>query len=471
VRPDSAIDFGSAGTAGGGMLSGRGGGGMAGAGSGSGGIGEGGTAGRGPRSGGGGAGTSGVGGAGASAQQLFPCIEDWPSRPPGGNERASSLPATPTTLWTNALPSSTGLGGIGRGMAITGTGVAFASGYTLLIYDGSGNLIASVSKPQPSGYVSSPVSGPDGSLFFADSIAAYRVDGVGKPIWQTPIGVNQVPGSGTPPQPALDPGDRLHISAMDGNLWTFRAESGEVLWNVSLGLLHNAPRYINVGFGRVLVLDRSGIAAAGPGTEAYGFMAADTGAWIGEVVGQGLFLMGGYDLGVLIARGTQTYDLSIYDKCGSFRWRVPGDYPVPLAITFDDDLIVMDRAPSGAGTYSFALRRFSKDGELRVGPVPISDQSCGSTFVGADDTFYYVGYLPSGPSAGYRLWAFDGSLNQKWVIPFPFCPEAAVLADSGRIFAARTGQLTAVQTTSPGPARVSWGQNGRDARATFWLGP
>jgi hypothetical protein len=47
------------------------------------------------------------------------------------------------------LPSSTALGGIGRGMAVTGTGVAFASGYTLLIYDGDGNLVASVSRPQP----------------------------------------------------------------------------------------------------------------------------------------------------------------------------------------------------------------------------------------------------------------------------------------------------------------------------------
>jgi hypothetical protein len=200
-------------------------------------------------------------------------------------------------------------------------------------------------------------------------------------------------------------------------------------------------------------------------------MAADTGAWIGEVVGQGLYIIGGYDLGILVARGTEKSDVSVYDTCGSFRWSVPGDYAVPLAITFDDDLIVMDRTPSGAGADSFALRRFSKDGELRAGPVPISDQACGSTFVGSDDTFYYVGYVPSGPSQGYRLWALDSSLDQKWVIPFPFCPEAAVLADDGRIFAVRTGQVAAVQTTSPGPARVSWGQIGRDARATRWLAP
>jgi hypothetical protein len=354
-------------------------------------------------------------------------------------------------------------------MAVTGSGVALASGYTLLVYDGDGGVVASLAKPQPTGYISSPVAGADGSLYFADSMAAYRVDGLGGPIWQKPLGASQM-ATGAPRAPALDPAGRLHVSAMDGNLWTFRAEDGEPLPSVALGLWQNAPRYINIGFGNILVVDRSGIAAAGPGIAAYGLMSADTGSWVGEVTGEGLYILGGYDLGVLVARGSEPSDLSIYDTCGTFRWRVPGNYAVPLAITFDDDLIVMDRTPTGAPSphsYSFALRRFSKDGALRAGPMPVPDQACGSTFVGADDTFYYTTWS----ATENRLIAFDSSLTQLWSIPFPFCPVAAVLADGGKIFVAQTGQIAAVQTTSPGPARVSWAQIGRDARATLWLAP
>lgn len=412
-----------------------------------------------------GGGGSGTGGATAP---LFPCIQDWPARS-AGVAKAAPLVVQTGILWTKALPTSTAAAAIGRGMAVTGSGVAFASGYTLLVYDGDGGLVASVPKPQPTGYISSPVAGPDGSLYFADSMATYRVDGMGGPIWQQPLGASQT-ATGAPRAPALDPAGRLHVSAMDGNLWTFRAEDGLVVSSVSLGLWQNTPRYINSGFGNILIVDRSGIAAAGSGIGAYGLMAADTGSWVGEVTGDGLYIIGGYDLGVLVGRGTDTSDLSVYDACGNFRWRVPGNYAVPLAITFDDDLIVMDRTPTGApspNNYSFALRRFSKDGALRAGPVAVSDQFCGYSFVGADDTFYYAG----GASDGYRLRAFDASLNQTQVIPFPFCPVAAALADSGKIFAARTGQLAAVQTTSPGPARVSWAQIGRDARATLWLAP
>lgn len=166
---------------------------------------------------------------------------------------------------------------------------------------------------------------------------------------------------------------------------------------------------------------------------------------------------------------TETTEVSVLDPCGQLRWRVPGSHAVPLAITFDDDLIVLDRTPTGGNQHSFALRRFSKDGVLRAGPVRVTDTFCGQSFVGADDTFYYTG----GASDGYRLHAFDSSLHEIWAIPFPHCPDSAVLGPDGKLFTARgtDGRLVAIQTTSPGPGGVSWGQVGRDARATRWLTP
>lgn len=471
------MDDGSGGVAGYGGLTGAAGrSGAGGAANGAGGSGLGGSAGGAGAAGRPSGGTGGTGEAGSAggggfgggpAGPLFSCIDGWPNRPAGSDEKGTSLIVNPTTLWTKVLPASTAAGAIGRGMAVTGTGFALTSGYTLLIYDGDGNLTASVEKPQESGYISTPVSGSDGTLYFADSVAAYRVDGKGKSIWETPLGVNQVVGSGAPRQPALDPVGRLHISAMDGKVWTIRAEDGQAISTADLGLRRNAPRYISGGFGNVQLVDRAGITSSGADGEAYGLMTADTGLWVGEVIAP-WYIIAGYEIGVVISRA---FDLSIYDKCGSFRWKVPGSYAGPAAVTFNDDLIVIDRTPTGSGVDSIAFRRFSKDGELRAGPVPSTDIPCGSSFVGADDTFYYIGYTQSGPSQGYRLWAFDSALNQKWVIPFPFCPDAAVLAEGGKIFAARLGQLAAIQTTSPGPGRVSWGQNAHDARATRWLGP
>jgi hypothetical protein len=364
-------------------------------------------------------------------------------------------------------------------MVATGNGVAFTSGYTLLIYNGDGSLVASVPKPQQTGGVSAPVAGPDGGLYFADSTAAYHVDSMGQPIWQQPLGANQVAGNGAPWQPTLDPAGRLHVSAMDGKLWTFRAEDGQVLSSVDVGFGNTGVRSLQPSVGNVLFVDWSGKSSAGSGVAALGLLAADTGSWLADVVaGDGRatpYLLPGYDIGcvmgVVTNSATETIDTFVTDRCGNFRWRVPGDHAIPLAITFDDDLIVMDRTPTGMpspNNYSFALRRFSKDGALLAGPVAVSDQFCGNSFVGSDDTFYYAG----GASDGYRLRAFDSSLNQLWTIPFPFCPNAAVLADGGVIFAARTGQFAAVQTTSPGPARVSWAQAaGRDDHATRWLAP
>ena len=127
-------------------------------------------------------------------------------------------------------------------MAITGSGVALSIGYSLLIYDGDGNLVAQVTKPQPTGYISSPVAAADGSVFFADASNAYRVDRTGRPIWQTPLGGNATGQEfGAPQAPALDPAGRLHVSALDGKLWTFRGEDGQVLASAGLASEGRAP--------------------------------------------------------------------------------------------------------------------------------------------------------------------------------------------------------------------------------------
>ena len=101
-------------------------------------------------------------------------------------------------------------------MAVTGSGVALSYGDALHIFDGDGSLVASVRKPQSveNAQISSPVAGPDGSLYFADRSYTYRVDGMGLPIWQKPLG----PAGGSAPAPrapALDPSGRVEAADVD----------------------------------------------------------------------------------------------------------------------------------------------------------------------------------------------------------------------------------------------------------------
>ena len=185
----------------------------------------------------------------------------------------------------------------------------------------------------------------------------------------------------------------------------------------------------------------------------------------------------GYQIGIVSTRvvdvDAETTEADVLDSCWRRRWQVPGNYAVPLVITFGDDLIVMDRVPNGHSSpldHDYALRRFSKDGARVAGPVSVPDQFCGRAFVGADDTFYFVG----GSTDAYRLRAYDSSLAQLWTTVLPHCPDAALLNSDGKLFTARgfDAKLAAVQTTSPGPAPVSWSHAvGRDARANPWLGP
>jgi hypothetical protein len=415
-----------------------------------------------------------MGGTSGAMAPLFPCIENWPQRP-ADLQKAAPLPVEPRVLWTKTLPVSGTR--VASTMAVTGTGVALSIGYHLLIYDGDGNLVKQVTKAQPTGFISSPVSGLDGSVFFADASNAYRVDGTGKPVWEKPLGGNQTGQEfGAPRAPALDPVGRVHISALDGKLWTFRSEDGQVVSSANLGLWNGGPRYITLGFGNVLVVDRGGITAAGPNVRADGLFATDTGTWTGEVTAgdgmDGLFVIGGYDIGIVVSRSNSTTgarEVSIYDRCGNFRWRVPGNDAGPLGIGFNDDLMVLDSAPTG-GTNM--LRRFSSAGQLLAGPVaaPVGAAWGRGTFIGADGTFYYTSWQTA---SGYRLAALDSSFRELWSVALPFSPDAAVLNRDGKIFFASgiLSKVTAVQTTSPGPGAVSWGQVGRDARATRWLAP
>ena len=120
------------------------------------------------------------------------------------------------------------------------------------------------------------------------------------------------------------------------------------------------------------------------------------------------------------------------------------------------------------------IRRFSQDGTLKAGPVPTNPPMW--AFAGADDSLVAITCDSSLTTLSEAI-AFDSFLQKLWSIDLGQgnCAGAAtVLNDDGRLFVVRETrsgtELLAIQTTSPGPARVSWSRTyGRDSRATGWL--
>jgi hypothetical protein len=403
--------------------------------------------------------------------QSFRCIDPWPTAPP--TTKVPSLVETPRVLWTIALPS----GPIFPLMAALDDAVALTSGYSLLVLDSKGEFVTTVSKPQPTGAISSPLADATG-IYFADSLAAYHVDRTGHELWRQPLGTNRATSEFAVPQPpVLDPRSRrLYVSALDGAIWTFAADDGRVISTRPLpgGRI---PRVIQMGLSGVLFVDRTGLSTAGAGVPAIGTFSPDDGLWKGELDdGMGWHpenAIAGVDIGIVafgyLGPTGEERQTVVLDPCGKLRWRVPGNFSWPVAISFADDLIVQDREPTDSGGHTQTIRRFSSAGALVAGPVPTDFLYW--PLVGADDALIAVACM----GAQTAVVAFDAMLKPLWTVPLSAsgCPAATVLGPTGILYVAWAGsspRVIAVQTTSPGPAPVGWGRYfGGNAGGTFWL--
>jgi hypothetical protein len=208
-----------------------------------------------------------------------------------------------------------------------------------------------------------------------------------------------------------------------------------------------------------------------------GVISSLDGAWKGPL-NLGKYQPGviiGYDIGIVlygyVDATSESTEARIVDSCGAPRWTVPGSFAWPIAITFGDDLLIRDKMPFGGGTYSYAFRRFSESGTLLADSGQLNDV-VGTALVGADDTLYIVQCAATGQRT---LLALDPSLSSLWSLPLDGCPVQMVLNGDGKLFylwgnLAGDALLSALQTTSPGPAPTSWArQVGRDSRGTLWL--
>lgn len=377
---------------------------------------------------------------------------------------------TPRVLWTTSVPG----GPIFPLMAALDDGVALTSGDSLLVLDSEGAITATVSKPQPTGAISSPLADSTG-VYFADSEATYHVDRAGHELWRQPLGTNVVASEFVaPPPPVLDPRSRrLYVSALDGAIWTFAADDGRVISTRPL-LGGRIPRVIQMGVSNVLFVDRTGLSTSGA---AIGAFSPDDGLWKGELDdGMGWRpenAIAGVDIGIVafgyLGPTGEERQTVVLDHCGKLRWRVPGNFSWPIAISFADDLIVQDREPSGSGGHTQTIRRFSRDGALLAGPL--ATDLLYWPLVGADDVLIAVACK----GAQTAVVALDTTLMTLWTVPLDAsgCPAATALGPTGILYVAwsdSSPRVVGVQTTSPGPATVSWGRYfGGNSAGTFWL--
>lgn len=409
----------------------------------------------------------------------FNCIEGWPSAPSPPPVPAAPLAVQPRILWTTALPPA---GANSPAMVATGTGVGVVWGSGVTFVDGEGNITGRYDGPPEGELLSFAAAGTDGSLYLADSTSAFRLDPDSQVVWRTKLDPSRTQGEFRfPPPPLLDHLGRLYVAGLDGNLWTFESQTGSVIWKQRIGLApgNAQARSLQMGVAGALIADARGVFAPGT-TYPIGAFSPSNGTWSGALSdGVGWYpsyAIAGWDIGI-VATGSldsslETKETIILDRCGKLRWRVPGQYGNPIAITFNDDLIVRDLVRSG-NTYISSMRRFSRDGSLLAGPVSVEWPI--HAYVGADDTLYLVTCDQLGGTKS-SLIALGPSLQQVWKLQLPDggCSTNGVLNQDGRLFTFTIvgGQeaVLAIQTTSPGVAPVSWPIYGhRDARSTGWL--
>jgi hypothetical protein len=385
-------------------------------------------------------------------------------------------------LWNEGVTAQ-GRGG-GSGLVTVGGGVASSVGEGFVILDGDGQVVRAVST-STGDPVSAPAVGADGSLYFSDLTSVFRVSPSGDQVWKSTLGT--LPDSPnefrSPGDPLVDATGHVLVSGQDGNLYKFNDQDGTTAGIWKMG--STGPYRISAGVSDVVFI---GIQSVSPPNAISVFSTASAAA-IGTLsVGSAQYptsvLAVGFDLGIVatayLDSNSEKVRTTVFDPCGVERRTVPGDFAFPLLVGFDDELLVEDLVPKGAGQYDVSLRRFSKDGVLLAGPLPLPGPRSRSFVLGADGIVYSSGIDQK------TVIAIDwATLEVTWSLPIGVPVGPAVLGASGKLFfgcgsktvSADVGLVTmlqfcAVQTPSPGQARVSWGRTQRrDDRSSSWLAP
>jgi hypothetical protein len=398
------------------------------------------------------------------------CLAGWPNSPATAPLPVPSLDIEARVLWSKPLATS---GSVNRPILATSNGVAIALFADLYLATKEGVVTTAFHSAAP-GVLAPPVADPAGNLYVADAGYIYSLDSTGAERWRRPVGANASQGEFAFPSYGLLAEDgTLYWNMLDGGLWRVRSTDGSPRGPAAALGLRGGARYLIAGVGQTVFVgdDDGGLSLVNAETGAWGPPVVDESGW------RPLGIMGGSRIG-LVAYGYVAGDASetqVFDPCGRPRWKVPGSFSRPVAIGFDDQLVVRDRVPMGTG-FAESVRKFSADGALIAGPE--STGSVAGGVLGADDVLYLLvcSRSPSTFDTKVTLEARDSSLKTKWMVDVPssVCPAELALAPGGIVYTVANGspsQLLAVQTKSPGPAPVAWSRRfGKDETGNMWIG-
>jgi outer membrane protein assembly factor BamB len=310
---------------------------------------------------------------------------------------------------------------------------------------------------------SPPLADRDGNIYWSDAGNVFSIDAAMKERWTTSLGSFHAMGEFLSPGPMLLDGmGNLYAVGLGSRLLALDTNTGAIIDSVGLDSEMNL---LSVGTtGAIFYHDALGRLRLASLTSKLVERVEDPTGW-----SPGWGILGGGDIGLVTAGYVNpqlgTSRTVVLDECGRLRWTVPQSFSLPIAITYDGDLIVQD----GQGNGTRDLRRFDADGHLLAGPVSLDRPV--ATSVGADDVLHVI----TCRSDHAKLVALGPDLQEKNAVDLGAggCPAAAVLGPSGILYYVREGtpgELSAIQTTSPGPGRVSWSQPGGNASATAWIG-
>ena len=375
-----------------------------------------------------------------------------------------SLRADPQIAWTRRLHDAP----VQHPLAASGTRVAASVANLLVVLNADGTPLGEV-RGTEGRRLSAPAIDREDNLYVADELALRSFDASLSERWSRPLAVANTSEEFIAPQaPRLTADGAALLLGLDGTLCRFDSARGDgrecapVPVGVrakALGPAVPAGRYVTVEDSTRTAY--SVLLAAGD-TRSRSVTTDDGRRWLITHANSELGLVG------MHVSGTHT-EVTVFDACGSPRWKVPGDRARPAGVAFGSELVVIDTLTNDASEPRYRLRRFSSSGALLARSAELEPSHV--VGLGSDDTLYLLSCRTKGESRA-ELIALGADLSVRWSLPADSsdCAPGAVLAPNGVVYLTRhervggVHELVAIRTPSPGSAGTIFAGTPGDVR-------
>jgi hypothetical protein len=386
---------------------------------------------------------------------------------PATSRPVKSLGSELRVAWTRRIQDAP----LQHPLAASETRVAASVASTLVVLNADGTPIGEV-RGTEGRRLSAPAIDREDNVYVADELALRSFDPGLSERWNRPLDAANTTEEFVAPQaPRLTADGAALLLGLDGTLCRFDAARGDGRECAPIpagarvkafGPAMPAGRYVAVeddGSGsRYSVLLTTGPARS------QGVTTDDGRRWLITHASSGLGLVGTH-----VSESGRRMEVTVFDACGTPRWKVPGDRARPAGVAFGAELVVIDTLTNDASDSRYRLRRFSSNGALLATSAELDPSHV--VGLGSDDTLYLLSCRPKGESRA-ELIGLGADLTVRWSLlaDSKDCPPGAVLAPNGTVYLtrhARVGgahELVAIRTPSPGSAAMIFAAAPGDVR-------